>query len=149
MIAIQNTDFTIHGSTCLVLGLGRVGMTLARTLQGLGAKVKAGVREPDLYARAWEMGLSPFYIQELRNQVQGVDILFNTIPALVVTANIISNMPGTSLIIDLASKPGGTDFLYAEKYGIKAILAPGLPGLVAPKTAGRIIADTIIQLLIR
>ncbi len=34
MMAIQNTDITIHGANCMVLGLGRTGMTLARTLQG-------------------------------------------------------------------------------------------------------------------
>ncbi len=42
-------------------------------------------------------------------------------------------MPAHTLVIDLASKPGGTDFRYAEKRGVKALLAPGLPGIVAPK----------------
>jgi dipicolinate synthase subunit A len=51
------------------------------------------------------------------------------------------------VIIDLASAPGGCDFRYAEKRGIKAMLAPGLPGIVAPKTAGAIIANTLVQLL--
>jgi dipicolinate synthase subunit A len=51
------------------------------------------------------------------------------------------------VIIDLASKPGGVDYAFAEKRGIKAILAPSLPGIVAPKTAGRILARTITQLL--
>ena len=39
-------------------------------------------------------------------------------------------MPAHTLVIDLASKPGGTDFRYAEKR-VKALLAPGLPGIVA------------------
>ena len=56
-------------------------------------------------------------------------------------------MPSHTLIIDLASKPGGTDFRYAEKRGIKALLAPGLPGIVAPKTAGQILANVLAQLL--
>jgi dipicolinate synthase subunit A len=56
-------------------------------------------------------------------------------------------MPQHALIIDLASKPGGTDFRYAEKRGIKALLAPGLPGIVAPKTAGQIIAKTLSRLV--
>ncbi|MCT9846916.1 hypothetical protein N7563_22945, partial [Leclercia adecarboxylata ATCC 23216 = NBRC 102595] len=55
--------------------------------------------------------------------------------------------PTHALIIDLASKPGGTDFRYAEKRGIKAILAPGLPGIVAPKTAGQIVANVLVNLL--
>jgi dipicolinate synthase subunit A len=52
-------------------------------------------------------------------------------------------MPVHTLIIDLASKPGGTDFRYAEKRGIKALLAPSLPGIVAPKTAGQILANAL------
>ena len=56
-------------------------------------------------------------------------------------------MPAHTLIIDLASKPGGTDFRYAEKRGIKALLAPGLPGIVAPKTAGQIFANVLGQLI--
>lgn len=145
MMAIQNTDITVHGSSCIVLGLGRVGMTLARTLHGLGARVRVGVRQSDLFARAYEMGLTPFQIEELSDQVEDVDLLFNTIPALVVTSRVIAQMPHRAVIIDLASKPGGVDFKYAEKRGIKALLAPSLPGLVAPKTAGRILAMTIVQ----
>jgi dipicolinate synthase subunit A len=147
MMAIQNTDFTIHGSQCMVLGLGRTGLTLARTLQALGAHIKMGVHKPEQFARAWEMGLDPFYTTELSHQVTNIDLLFNTIPTMIVTAQIIANIPNRALIIDLASKPGGTDFRFAEKRGIKAMLAPGLPGIVAPRTAGRIIAKTLSELL--
>ncbi|UVI32551.1 dipicolinate synthase subunit DpsA [Paenibacillus spongiae] len=147
MMAIQNTDITIHGSSCMVLGLGRTGLTLARTLQGLGAKVKVGVRREEHYARAYEMGFEPFYIKELLQNVGNIDLLFNTIPTMIVTAQIIANLPSRAVIIDLASKPGGTDFRFAEKRGIKALLAPGLPGIVAPKTAGRIIADCLSRLI--
>lgn len=147
MLAIQNTDITIHGSSSMVLGLGRTGLTMARTLQGLGAKVKVGVRRSEHYARAYEMGFEPFYMGSLLQNVGSIDLLFNTIPTMIVTAQIIANLPSRAVIIDLASKPGGTDFRFAEKRGIKAMLAPGLPGIVAPKTAGRIIADCLSQLI--
>ncbi|MGG1551193.1 MULTISPECIES: dipicolinate synthase subunit DpsA [Paenibacillus] len=147
MMAIQNTDITIHGSVCMVLGFGRTGFTMAKTLQGLGATVKVGVRKPEHFARAWEMGFQPFYTKDLYSEVSNIDLLFNTIPTMIVTAQVITNIPHRALIIDLASKPGGTDFRFAEKRGIKAMLAPGLPGIVAPKTAGRIMANTLSQLI--
>ncbi|MCC2683831.1 MAG: dihydrofolate reductase [Paenibacillaceae bacterium] len=147
MMAIQNTDITIHGSVCMVLGFGRTGMTMARTLQGLGAKVLVGVRRAEHFARAKEMGFTPFYTEEIIENVYYIDLLFNTIPTMIITAQVIANIPHRAVIIDLASKPGGTDFRFAEKRGIKALLAPGLPGIVAPKTAGRIIADTLSQLI--
>ena len=147
MMAIQHTDFTIHGSNVTVLGLGRVGMSVARTFHALGAKIKVGARKTEHLARITEMGLTPFHLNEIEHQVKDTDILINTIPLLIVTASVISKMPAHTLIIDLASKPGGTDFRYAEKRGIKALLAPGLPGIVAPKTAGQILANVLAQLL--
>ncbi|QAY65644.1 dipicolinate synthase subunit DpsA [Paenibacillus protaetiae] len=147
MMAIQNTDITLHGSRSMVLGFGRTGITLARTLQGLGAEVLMGVHKSEHFARAQEMRFTPFYTDRLSQYVGNIDLLFNTIPTMIVTAQIIANLPPRAVIIDLASKPGGTDFRFAEKRGIKALLATSLPGIVAPKTAGRIIADCLIQLI--
>lgn len=147
MMAIQNTDITIHRSTVAVLGLGRVGMSVARTFSLLGAKVKVGARKSEHIARITEMGLQPFHLDDLRKEVRDIDICINTIPHHIVSAAVIAQMPTRTLIIDLASKPGGTDFRYAEKRGIKALLAPGLPGIVAPKTAGQILANILSDLL--
>jgi dipicolinate synthase subunit A len=147
MMVIQHTDFTIHGSNVAVLGLGRVGVTVARTFQALGAKVKVGARKSEHIARITEMGLTAFHLNDLESNVKDTDICINTIPTSIVTASVISKMPAHTLIIDLASKPGGTDFRYAEKRGIKALLAPSLPGIVAPKTAGQILANVLIKLL--
>ncbi|UAC49424.1 dipicolinic acid synthetase subunit A [Bacillus aquiflavi] len=147
MMAIQHTDFTIHGSNIVVLGLGRVGMTVARNFQSLGANVKVGARRSEHIARITEMGLTPFYLSEIEQVVKDADICINTIPHLIVKAAVIAKMPSHTLIIDLASKPGGTDFRYAEKRGIKALLAPSLPGIVAPKSAGKILANVLAQLL--
>ena len=147
MMAIQHTDFTIHGSNCMVLGMGRTGFTMAKSLQGLGAKVSMGVRSEVHFARASEMGWEPFLTRDLGRKVVGVNLLFNTIPTMIVTAQILSQMPPNAVIIDLASAPGGCDFRFAEKRGIKALLAPGLPGIVAPRTAGIIIANALVQLI--
>ncbi|EPR26963.1 Dipicolinate synthase, A chain [Geobacillus sp. WSUCF1] len=113
----------------------------------LGAKVKVGARRSEHLARITEMGLVPFHLNDLEKEVRDIDVCINTVPHLIVTASVIAKMPPHTLIIDLASKPGGTDFRYAEKRGVKAILAPGLPGIVAPKTAGQIIANVLAQLL--
>ena len=38
-VAMENTEITIHNSRCLVMGFGRCGTTLARSLLALGARV--------------------------------------------------------------------------------------------------------------
>jgi dipicolinate synthase subunit A len=147
MLAIQNTSITIHGSHIAVVGFGRTGATLARMLDALGAHVRVGVRESKDMARVYEMGMLPFHTDQLELYVDDIDILFNTVPSSIITAGVIAQMMPETVIIDLASKPGGTDFRYAEKRGIKAILAPSLPGVVAPKTAGNILANILTRLI--
>ncbi|SDJ71427.1 dipicolinic acid synthetase subunit A [Sediminibacillus albus] len=147
MMAIQHTDFTIHSSDVIVLGLGRVGITLANKFAGLGARVSVGSKNKEDLARITEMGLTPFHLNDLTSYSPNCDFLLNTIPALVVTKEVIKPMKSHSLIIDLASKPGGTDFKFAEQRGIKAMPAPGLPGIVAPKTAGAILGRVVTQVL--
>ena len=147
MMAIQHTDYTIHGSNVMVLGLGRTGMSISRAFSALGARVKVGARDSAHLARIMEMGLTPFHINELGEHVEDTDICINTIPSLILDHNVLSRMTPRALILDLATRPGGTDFGFAEKQGIKALLAPGLPGIVAPKTAGQIIANVLCKLL--
>ncbi|MEG2939200.1 MAG: dipicolinate synthase subunit DpsA, partial [Oscillospiraceae bacterium] len=50
-------------------------------------------------------------------------------------------------VLDLASAPGGTDFEYAKRNGFDTELALSLPGRVAPKTAGGIIKDTVLNMI--
>lgn len=139
-MAMEATNITIHSSRSFVLGLGRTGMTLINMLKGIGARVTVVARKSADFARATEMGVKVIDFSQLETEISSADIVFNTVPALVLNRNILEEMPREAVIVDLASIPGGTDFEYAKKLGIKAQLAPGLPGIVAPKTAGRILA---------
>lgn len=148
LIAMQATPFTIHNSNCLVLGLGRTGTTLARMLQGLGAHVWAAARKGKDQARAFEMGLAPLGFTDLASCLPQIDIVFNTVPALVLDRALIYTMKRTAVIIDVASAPGGVDFIAASERGIHAELAPGLPGKVAPVTAGQIVSKVLPKIII-
>jgi len=147
-MAMENTEITIHGSRCAVLGFGRTGMTLSRSLAALGAKTTVVARKPEARARAREMGLAWADFTDLASVLTSSDIIFNTVPRMVLDSSMLAVTPCQAVIIDLASSPGGTDFEAARDYGIKALLAPGLPGRVAPKTAGNILAEIIPGLLI-
>ena len=74
-------------------------------------------------------------------------MIFNTAPALVLDRDILKKANPDTLIIDLASKPGGVDFKTAGDLGLKVIWSLGLPGKVAPITSGKIIKDTVINIL--
>lgn len=147
MMVIEHTDFTIHSANVLVVGYGRVGKTIANKFSALGAKVSVCARKSEDLARITEMGFKAVPFNQLSASTVDCDILINTIPSRVITKESIQYLPSHGLIIDLASKPGGTDFDYAEQRGIQAILAKSLPSIVAPKTAGRILADVIKQFI--
>ncbi len=147
LMAMQATPFTIHNSNCLVLGPGRTGLTLARMLQGLGAHVWGAARKASGRARLFEMGVAPVDFADLPHCLPQMDIVFNTVPAPVLDRSLVYVLKRTVVVIDLASAPGGTDFVAAAERGIRAELAPGLPGKTAPLTAGRILARAIPRII--
>lgn len=146
-IAMENSDFTIHGSKSIVLGLGRTGLTLASTLLAMKSVVHAAARKRQDLARAQALGFIPINFSDLSDVLHEFDLVFNTVPALVLTRDLLAIMKSNAVIVDLASPPGGVDYEAAKKLGVKAILAPALPGLVAPRTAGQILASVIPRLV--
>jgi dipicolinate synthase subunit A len=148
-IAMEETDITIHGSVSCIIGFGRVGITLARTLKALGSDVTVIARNEGQLARAYEMQCKRASFADLHEIMSSTDIVFNTVPKMILNKEILQYANPKTLIIDLAGQAGGTDFEAANAYGIKAILAPGLPGKVAPISAGKILADVIPRLIIR
>ncbi|HVJ47746.1 dipicolinate synthase subunit DpsA [Desulfitobacterium sp.] len=148
-MAMDSSVITIHGSQSFVLGLGRNGWTIARTLKGMGAQVTGVARKPADLARATEMGLKVVHFSDLEDEIGRADFIFNTVPQLMLDKVMLEQVSKDAVIIDIASIPGGTDFEYAELLGIKAMLAPGLPGMVAPKSAGKILAQVYPQLILR
>lgn len=146
-MAMEMLPITVHGSCAFVLGFGRTGATLARLLGAMGARTMVAARRPEHLARITELNLTPVPFSDMPDYLGEADVIFNTIPVPVLTGEVLDKVsPGTP-VIDLASAPGGVDFQRAESVGVKAVLAPGLPGKVAPKTAGRILAKVIIRLL--
>ena len=148
-LAMEKLQITIHGSNSFVLGFGRLGKTLARMLQGIGARTTIVARKRSDLSRAIEMGYRPLHCSQLHQSISVADVIFNTIPAMILDEKLLSFLNKDTLIIDIASSPGGTDFSVAKRLGIQAILTPSLPGMVAPKTSGKILAQVIPQLILR
>jgi dipicolinate synthase subunit A len=146
-MAMEAVPITIHNSNCFVLGYGRTAVTLARMLKGIGANVWVAARKPGHLARIEEQGYQPIPFEKLGDYIYKANFIFNTVPTMVLDKLLLENVPRECYILDLASTPGGTDFIAASNMGIKAVLAPGLPGRVAPKTAGQMLIQVIPELI--
>lgn len=146
-IAIKETSHTIHNSHCLVLGYGRIGKILAKDLHALGAKTYVAARKHRDLSWIDANGYIGISFPDLINHIKNFDIIYNTVPTTVLDFPLLSQVNPSSLIIDLASKPGGVDFETAKILDKKVIWALSLPGKTAPKTAGNIIHNTIQNIL--
>ncbi len=144
-IAIENTAFTLWKSKVLVIGYGRVGKILADRLKALGAFVTVSARKPADFAMISSLGFCYIHTAEIEQNLSDFDIIFNTVDVTVISEAALKKCKA-HLLIDLSSK-GGFHLETAKKCGIKAIKAPGLPGIIAPKTAAEILSNTITTII--
>lgn len=141
--ALQEGDVSIQGSRCLVTGYGTCGAVLASKLKQWGAHVTVMDRKEKKrqMARSYGYDAVPF---DVPKEHMGIyDIIFNTVPALVLTEELLAGVKPDVTVIDLASSPGGVDFDVCRRKGIHAKLCLGLPGKYAPKSAAGILMEVI------
>lgn len=130
---------TMMNTPLLILGWGRIGKCLCQLLHAIGVKVTVAARKDADLAMASALGYSTVTYRQLADTLPEYRIIFNTVPAMVLTNEQVSACRADCLKIDLASKPGigGPD----------VICARGLPGKLAPEASGQLIADTVAKLI--
>jgi len=146
-IAMEETQRTVHGSKVLVMGFGRTGKVVSNVLAGIGAKVYCEARKNEDIAWIKAYGYNPIHLNDLNGELGKFDIIINTIPFQILDSERLELINPETLIIDLASNPGGVDRKIAREKGIKVIWALSLPGKVAPLTSAEFIKETIYHVL--
>ncbi len=121
---------TLADASVLVIGWGRIGKCLAKLLKSIGADVAAAARKETDRAMLKALG---YRAVDLSGPLSPYDLIFNTVPA-----PVCSEEETGAIQIDLASKRGlsGKDVIWAR----------GLPGIHAPESSGRLIAETFLRL---
>ena len=114
-IAMNEYEGTIFDSKCLVCGFGRIGKMLAKMLKSLNAQVTVSARNEVDFAYIEALGCKHINTNALKS-VKGYDLVFNTIPVMIFDSDLLMNTDRNTIIIDLASLPGGVDFEAARRY---------------------------------
>ena len=122
-IAIANTNKILHGSNVLVLGFGRIGKVLARKLAGLSTKVTCAARKEEDLAWIKAYGHKGININQIDKNLSEFDVIINTVPQMILTAEKLGYVKQECLLIDLASNPGGIDKKVAKEKGLQLIWA--------------------------
>lgn len=143
-LAIQAYEGALNGSSCLVTGFGRIGKALCVALKGLGAKVDCCARKASDLTAIRAIGCEPL---QYRQVARAYDMVFNTVPAKVLTAPILSRQRKDTMLVELASQPGGIDLEAAQRLGLRVINAPSVPGRMSPKTSGELIKEAVYNMM--
>jgi len=146
--AIKRSSINLHDSNCLVLGFGRCAQILASKLKAFDVNVCIAARNKDACALAIAYGYSSILLDKLDSELKSFDFVFNTIPAIILTIDKLEKLSPHVTIIDIASAPGGIDYIASESLNLNASLCLGLPGIYSPKSSGEILANVIENILI-
>lgn len=146
-VAVNEYPRSLFSSSCIVIGFGRIGKFLTQLLLSFGSRVTVCARRSEHEASAKCIGADYCDIKLLSETIDNQNIIFNTVPAPVIGRDVLERIRQDSLIIDLASGKGGTDFEAADKMKIRTIHALSLPGKYSPDGAAEDIKNTIYSIL--
>lgn len=146
-IALNESTETLHGCKTAVLGFGRIGRILANMLKDLNSDVTVLHRSNRDDAWCSAFGLSSSHLRNIKDVLIDKKIIFNTIPHVLLTKEVLSILRRDVIIIDLASSPGGVDFEEGKQQGLNIIKALSLPGRLSPVTAGKAIKKSVSNII--
>ena len=140
---LKSSAYSIREQKIIVCGYGRCGREIANLLAAMGAKVTVLARSVEARRLARCEGHEAVDFSYAPEEAYGARTIVNTVPALVARESFIREMHEDAVIIDIASRPGGTDLMAAENCGIKVVAALGLPGKYTTKSSAKVLADAI------
>ncbi len=146
-IIIKNTRKSVFGSKILILGYGRIAKILANYLKALNGEVIVAARKKSVRTLAEINGFTVTDFGENLAKHLTADVIINTVPKKIILGNELTKISSESLLLDLASKPGGVDIIAAKSLGINYIHALSLPGIYSPVSSAKYIEDSIFETL--
>ncbi len=146
-IIMDNIITTILDSKIMIIGYGRIGTYLGDMLKNLGADVTVCARRNEVLDSASQRDLKTVNIKDVEKIIQNQDIIVNTVPAIVLDKNILKKVNKNCIIIDVASNPGGIEYMEADKLGIKSIWSLAIPSKYCPLSAAKYVKEETDKLI--
>lgn len=137
--ALPRLPCLLRGCRVLILGWGRIGKCLAGLLRNMGAEVTVAARKENDRAILRALGCSALDIPEIQGMIHNFQLIFNTVPRMLLPEMSMQLCLKDCVKIDLASQPGMA--------ASDVITARGLPGIHKPKSSGILIAETLLRML--
>lgn len=137
-VAAPLMRLTFADSPTLIVGWGRIGKCLGQLLKAMGSDVTIAARKETDRAMLRALGYHAEDTANLAGILSRFRLIFNTVPQMLLTQTQLA-VCRQCVKIDLASQPGmgGSDVVWAR----------GLPGIHAPESSGKRIAETVLRRL--
>lgn len=148
--AKQSYDSSLHGAKIGIFGFGRIGKMLAYILRSVGAHISVFARKETDISLIDILGMHGVDIksEEFLHSVGEQDIIFNTVPYNIITEELIGVLRSDAVLMDLASAPFGISDELLEKYNLNYHRELGIPGRYAPRAAGEILAQVVLNIIV-
>lgn len=141
--AIQHSPINLSKSKCAVLGYGKCGRVITAKLKAMPCHVTAVSTSPKETAQAAVFADEALSLDQFFSKIDAYDFIFNTIPAVILTNDVLARTNPAVTILDIASEPGGVDFAAAKELSRSARKCPSLPGKYAPLSSARALYNSI------
>lgn len=146
MEACRLSPMNFYKNHSVVLGYGKCGSVLADRLKGMHSQVTVCARNEKARTEAEVLGFYTTDFEHLKEVLKDAYFVFNTVPAPVLSEELLKILPAQAVIVDIASAPGGVDFNAAGALGITSSLFLSIPGKTAPYASAQILADELIHI---
>ena len=153
-IAMEKLPKNICGAEFAITGYGRIAKPLTRLLLSMGARVTVCARRESDLVWAELAGAKTKLLREHDRSVidslaSGYDVIYNTVPSWLFDEKFLKRADPHTLMIELASAPGGIDVSAAKRLHSNVLWAASLPGKYAPQSAGELIGECVRALIER
>ena len=146
-LVLINSNVMLHELKILVTGYGKTGEAIAEILKVNNTRVTVAARKSKDRAKAETKNINAIDFSEIKNTADKFDIVINTVPERVLGWNLLMKFDDRCIFFEVASRPFGIDIEATEKQNKNLIIASSLPGKYVACSAGKFIAQTIINMI--
>jgi len=142
--AITAGDGSMLGSTCTIIGSGRIAKALAHLLRPFTPMIRVAARSEPERTRFEMEGICSYPICEMSWALYGAHYVFNTVPEPIITKDALRGVSKGCIYLELASAPYGCKKEDCETYA-QWHLASGLPAKICPRAAAHAAVECILN----
>ncbi len=144
---MQRSKRTLDELQVLVMGYGLFAKAICWRLTALGARVWVAARREQQRRQAAGDGMHAIAVEAIERVAGGMDVVINTVPAVLIGHERLEMFPDHTLFLELASPPYGIDLSAAVALEKDVVVLPGLPSRYAPMSAARAVASAVKELV--